>query len=196
MSWQKFRSETLEIRDHQSPCTQTVNAVIDTPDLSNLRVLAVHEAGHASCATNLGLVVEAIEIDGLDGYSYVADLDRARPSIQLAILSAGAAAERGLTGRKMESRPHENSDAQRIADVLRLVDRRERAAVMAQAEQMAKRLVWVHRGTIFKVATALLQQCSSAGQPQARLDGDALSDALGGPAVVAILRAAARPRDA
>ncbi len=74
--------------------------------------------------------------------------------------------------------------------------RRERAAVMAQAEQMAKRLVWVHRGTIFKVATALLQQCSSAGQPQARLDGDALSDALGGPAVVAILRAAARPRDA
>jgi hypothetical protein len=160
--------------------------------IDDLRALAVHEAGHAVVAQRLGLVITKIELEDLDGYSFVLDSDRARPNVQLAMLKAGVAAEREILGAEMVMRPHDNSDQQRIADVLALIDRRLWPSLLAQAQQQAQRMVRVHRGTIFEVANALLERCAGAGEPRARLDGDALADLLGGPPV-AILRAAARP---
>jgi hypothetical protein len=162
-------------------------------NIDDLRALAVHESGHAVISQRLGLVVTATEIDRHDGFTFVMDQDRARPNVQLALLMAGVAAEREILGIEMVMRPHDNSDQQRIADVLALIDRRLWPSVLAQARQQAQRMVRVHRGTIFKVANALLERCAGAGEPRARLEGDALAELLGGPAV-AILRAAARPK--
>lgn len=159
-----------------------------------LFALAVHEAGHGSCATNLGLGVIAIEINQIDGgFTFVVDLDRARPTVQLAVLLAGAAAEREFLGHTIESRPHDNSDEQRIADVLKLIDRRLWPSALAQGQQLATRMVRMHRPRIYLLADALLERCAVAGEPRGRLDGDALADLLGEPATIAILRAAARP---
>ncbi len=160
--------------------------------IDDLRALAVHESGHAVISQRLGLVVIATEIDGLDGFTFILDYDRARPNVQLAQLMAGRAAEREILGVEMEMRPHVGSDQERIADVLALIDRRLWPSVLAQARQASARAVKLHRGTIVQVANALLERCAVAGEPRARLDGDALSEVLGGPAV-AILRAAARP---
>ena len=93
---------------------------------------------------------------------------------------------------EMPTRPHDNSDQQRIADVLALIDRRQWPSALAQAAQQALRMIKVHRGTISAVAAALLERCAVVGEPRARLDADAIADLLGGPGV-AILRAAARP---
>ncbi len=109
--------------------------------------------------------------------------------VQLAVLMGGVAAEREFTGTEMAKRPIANSDQQRVADVLALIDRRRWPSVLAQARQQVERLVTVHRSTISKVANPLLDRCAVAGEPQARLDGVALADLLDGPAV-AILRAA------
>lgn len=162
--------------------------------IDDLRALAVHEAGHASCATNLGLRVLAIEINQLDGgFTFVIDLDRARPTVQLAVLLAGGAAEREFLGHTIESKPHDNSDQQRIDAVLALIDRRLWPSALAQARGMAQRMVRMHRPRIYLLADALLERCAVAGEPRGRLDGDALADLLGEPATIAILRAAARP---
>jgi hypothetical protein len=168
-----------------------VNAVYEVPVLDDLRALALHESAHASVATTFGLIVTAIEIDYLDGFTFIADHDRARPNVRLAVLMAGDEGEREFLGREMAQRPLDNSDQHRIADVLALIDRRQWPFALAQARGSARRMVQIHRSTILKVANALLERCAVAGEPRGRLDGDALADLLGGPAV-AILRAAMR----
>ncbi len=75
------------------------------------------------------------------------------------------------------------------------IDRRLWTSALAQARQQASRMCWTHRGTIFSIANALMERCAVAGEPRGRLDGDALVELLGGPAV-AILRAAARSTEA
>jgi hypothetical protein len=104
---------------------------------------------------------------------------------------AGVAAEREILGVEMVMRPHDNSNQQRIADVLLLIDRRLWPSALAQARQQAQRMVQAHRATIFNVANALLERCAVAGEPRGRLDGEALAELIGG-AQVAVLRAAAR----
>ena len=164
-----------------------MNAVIELPDVSDLRFLALHEGGHASCAVTLGLAVTAIEIDHFDGFSFIPDHERARPNVRLAVLMAGAAADREFQflGWEVKLRPLDNSDQQRIADVLTQIDRRTWPFALAQARQQAQRMVRQHRSRIFMVADALLERCAVAGEPRGRLDGDALVELLGD---VAILR--------
>jgi hypothetical protein len=174
---------------------ENYDVVFELPDLSGLRSLALHESAHGSVAAAYGLHVAAVEIDGLDGFTFVPNIELARPNVRLAVYMAGDAGEREFLGREMAQRPLDNSDQHRIADVLLRIDRKQWPFVLAQARGSAARAVQTHRGTILKVANALLERCAVAGEPRGRLDGDALADLLGGP-TAAILRAAMRPTEA
>jgi hypothetical protein len=189
----KFQKGRTELDDADRWRTDNYDVVFEYPDMDGLRGLAVHESGHGVCATNLGLVVTSIEIDGFNGSTFVRDYAWARPNVRLFVLMAGVEAERQCLRTEMVMRPHDNSDRQRVADVLALIDRREWPFALAQARQGARRMVRTHRSTVLRVANALLERCAVAGEPRGRLDGDALIEALGG-AEIAVLRAAARPR--
>jgi hypothetical protein len=68
----------LEISDVDADAPRIENGSVTIDDL---RALAVHESGHAVTSQRLGLGVAAIEIDRLDGFTFVADQDRARPNV-------------------------------------------------------------------------------------------------------------------
>ena len=178
---------------------QGYNLTMGRMTIDDLRFLCVHESGHAVVAQRAGLVIRKIELEieleNLDGYTFIADFDQARPNIQLAVLLSGEESERQILGAEIPKRLLDNGDQQRVGAVLALLDRRLWTSALAQARQQSKRMVQIHRGTILNVANALMERCAVAGGPGARLDGAALAEVLGGPAV-AILRAAARSTEA
>jgi hypothetical protein len=104
------------------------------------------------------------------------------------MLLSGAAAENEIMGYEADSRPHGNSDGQRIAEAIARVDRGQRAWFMASATQQAKRLVRVHRPTVLAVAGRLFEKCAQAGQHwdalEVTLTGDELDAALGDAALL------------
>lgn len=155
--------------------TDNVDAVF-VPD--DLRALALEEGAHAVVAQRLGFCVTAVEVEDLDGYTFIAKFDQAPPGARLCVLMAGTEAQCELLGAEMPTRPIENSDASRIADVLLRIDRAGWSSALAQARGLARRMVRVHRGAIAAVASALLERCAVAGEPRARLDGDALAALL------------------
>jgi len=101
---------------------------------------------------------------------------------------SGAAAENEIMGYEADSRPHGNSDSQRIAEAIARVDRGQRAWFMASATQQARRLVRVHRPTVLALAGVLFEKCVRAGQPwdalEVTLESDELADALGDTALL------------
>jgi hypothetical protein len=159
--------------------------------------VAVHEAGHTVTADRRALPVLRVQLRGsaagFEGYTSVRDHDRARVSDWLATLLAGKASERAILGYEIVSRPHDSSDATRVAEALAKVRPDQRALLMTMARQQATRSVRAYRPMILKLAAALCDMAAMTGDPSDELDvsidGDELLALLGGSAV-AILRTA------
>ena len=171
--------------------------VVVHPDVSILRSIAAHEAGHCVAAVKLGMLVRKIEIiatpDGLDGYSHV-DHEHSRLIDYVAMILSGAAAESNVMGFKAASRPHSNSDDQRISEAIAKVGHSQRALLMAMATQKAQRLVRTHRPTVLTLAGALFERCVRTGQNwdalEVTLTSDELIELLGGDETALLLRRA------
>lgn len=163
---------------------------------TDLWSIALHQAGHATVASRLGLPVLSIDIrggsDGLDGWCRV-DYSRARPSGWVTVLMSGWAAEEAISGARAESRPHVGSETDVIAEALAKVSAGERQLLIATATQQAQRLVRLHRGVVIGLAQVLLDEAVMTGSEWdtviIRLDGERLFEALGD-AATAILRKA------
>jgi ATP-dependent Zn protease len=167
--------------------------VFERPDVAVLRALAVHESGHLVIASRLGMHVRKVELAGtdagLDGYSHV-DHSRARLVDWIAVLLSGQVAEQFIIGAQAATRPHLNSDAERIALAMAQASPGQRA----MAEQKAWSMVRSHSRPISGLAAALVDRivttCDVSQVFEISVGGGELVELLGGSAVVAILRSA------